>query len=638
MRVDRQNDARGFFDNMSDRPIYAVNWEYFDIVGLVDPDAQILNIGMVFLGDGKAWLDDVSVTDLGPPITSTESARPLNKRALTNVIAFTRLLGYVRHFYPGDEAFKANWNELAVTGMRSVESSRNTEELLERLRAFFEPVAPALKVYKTSERQAAAASLKPPNNYKSLKVTSYRHNGFGQGVANSPYHSDRIVKAVADMAANDDAIGLMHPYAADLGGGVSCLVPLSVFTDEQGTLPRGTYKRDSEKELLISYSGNDRATRLADVALIWNVVQHFYPYFDVEKVDWRRSLADTLTKAAVDADETAFLKTLQHMIAGLNDGHGGAYFSRDNNTFPLPVIFDRIEGRLVIMNAVAEHANGLKPGDVVVKVNNKPAARVLEELEENISAATPQWKLKRALETLRYGPKNSEVVLEVVSGTDRPRTVTVRRDAEYRSLEEIRPQKVSEVRPGIFYVDIGRVTDDDLRSALPQLEKAKGVIFDLRGYPNVSTDLLTHLTDKPIQSARWMVPIITAPDQSGTIEYETGGRWNLEPKSPKLSGKIAFLTDGRAVSYAESYMGIIEAYHLASIVGETTAGTNGNINPVKLPGGYTVIWTGMKVLKHDGSQHHGIGIKPTDPVSRTVRSIASGKDEQLDAAIEIVSR
>jgi C-terminal processing protease CtpA/Prc len=98
------------------------------------------------------------------------------------------------------------------------------------------------------------------------------------------------------------------------------------------------------------------------------------------------------------------------------------------------------------------------------------------------------------------------------------------------------------------------------------------------------------------------------------------------------------LTDGRAVSYAESYMGIVEAYHLASIVGETTAGTNGNINPVKLPGGYTVIWTGMKVLKHDGSRHHGVGIKPTDPVSRTIRGIAGGKDEQLDAAIEIVSR
>ena len=85
-------------------------------------------------------------------------------------------------------------------------------------------------------------------------------------------------------------------------------------------------------------------------------------------------------------------------------------------------------------------------------------------------------------------------------------------------------------------------------------------------------------------------------------------------------------------------MGIIEAYKLAEIVGETTAGTNGNVNPIVLPGGYTVAWTGMKVLKHDGSQHHGIGIHPTVPVSRTIRGVTEKRDEQLERAIAIVGQ
>jgi C-terminal processing protease CtpA/Prc len=71
-------------------------------------------------------------------------------------------------------------------------------------------------------------------------------------------------------------------------------------------------------------------------------------------------------------------------------------------------------------------------------------------------------------------------------------------------------------------------------------------------------------------------------------------------------------------------------------VGGPTAGTNGNVNPVLLPGGYRLIWTGMKVLKHDGSRHHGIGIQPTIPVSRTVAGIARGRDELLEKAIEAV--
>jgi hypothetical protein len=44
----------------------------------------------------------------------------------------------------------------------------------------------------------------------------------------------------------------------------------------------------------------------------------------------------------------------------------------------------------------------------------------------------------------------------------------------------------------------------------------------------------------------------------------------------------------------------------------------------------------MKVLKHDGSQQHGIGILPTVPVSRTRQGVAEGKDEILLRGIEVV--
>jgi C-terminal processing protease CtpA/Prc len=71
-------------------------------------------------------------------------------------------------------------------------------------------------------------------------------------------------------------------------------------------------------------------------------------------------------------------------------------------------------------------------------------------------------------------------------------------------------------------------------------------------------------------------------------------------------------------------------------VGEPTAGTNGNVNPFRLPGGYSVSWTGMKVLKHDGSQHHGIGILPTVPAHRTRRGVAAGRDEILDRGVELL--
>jgi len=112
----------------------------------------------------------------------------------------------------------------------------------------------------------------------------------------------------------------------------------------------------------------------------------------------------------------------------------------------------------------------------------------------------------------------------------------------------------------------------------------------------------------------------------------------VTPLLPRFKGKIAFLTDGRAISYAETYLGIIEHFKLGDLVGSPTARTNGNVNPFTLPGGYTIIWTGMRVVKRDGSPHHGVGIIPTVPVSRSITGIRAGRDEVLERAQALVTR
>ena len=73
---------------------------------------------------------------------------------------------------------------------------------------------------------------------------------------------------------------------------------------------------------------------------------------------------------------------------------------------------------------------------------------------------------------------------------------------------------------------------------------------------------------------------------------------------------------------------------------DMVASTNSIVQtaPITLPGGYTVTWTGMRVLKHDGSRHHGVGILPTVPVSPTLRGLVEGRDEILERALEVVER
>ena len=46
----------------------------------------------------------------------------------------------------------------------------------------------------------------------------------------------------------------------------------------------------------------------------------------------------------------------------------------------------------------------------------------------------------------------------------------------------------------------------------------------------------------------------------------------------------------------------------------------------------------MRVVKHDGSQHHLIGILPTVPAERTIQGVIEGRDELLEKALEIIER
>jgi tetratricopeptide (TPR) repeat protein len=60
LSVDRSNRQRGFFDNMDDRPIRSMDWTRCEISCPVDRDATFINFGVMSLGRGKVWVDDVS--------------------------------------------------------------------------------------------------------------------------------------------------------------------------------------------------------------------------------------------------------------------------------------------------------------------------------------------------------------------------------------------------------------------------------------------------------------------------------------------------------------------------------------------------------------------------------------------------
>ena len=468
----------------------------------------------------------------------------------------------------------------------------------------------------------------------------WHHSGRGSsslgGIPGNVYFSSRDSKPAAFGKIPDGFANPLEDLRFDLPGGVTCLLPLAVYATDKGTLPLAGSPPDfTGSAEAHPKSGNDRSVRLAGLILAWNDFEHFYPYFDVVRTDWNAELKNGLLEAASDSDGSAFFRTLQKMVAALHDGHGYVSHSGDNFRYGANVTWDFVEGKIVADQV--HNLEGMAPGDVLLTIDKRPALEVLKERESLRSGATSQWLRWASLKDLTSCKLKGafDVEIQRYKYAGEIRHLQLHCDKPVQEVREKRPQKTKEIEPGIFYVDLDQASDSDYEAILPQLTKAKSIIYDMRGYPgNIhnAKALFSNWTKIEIASPQWHIPQVIRPDRDGMTFRRS--QWHISSAAPYLSARKIFLADGRAISYAETCIGIVEYYHLGEILGEPTAGTNGNINSTKLPGGYTINWTGMRVLRQDGSQHHGVGIQPTIVIHRTQAGIAAGRDEFLERAVQ----
>jgi len=577
LRVDREKGQRGFFDNMNDRPIQSSQWGYYEITGPVAADAQQICFGFFLKGSGAALADDFQLLQKkeGP-------AEPWELVPITN---------------PSFEADKEG----------EAPSQWSCQDM---------------EAYSLRVTSAAAAS---GSNSVSISSPPLVISGPLPDFQPMPKMGDHVDK--------------------EIGSGLSCLMPIALYGTEIHTYPQSSEKILARlKDNVIreipqdpgSLSGDDLYVRLADIVIAWNVFQHFYPYFDVVQTDWQAALTEALVQAYQDKNKLDFLKNLKKFTAKLKDGHVFVTLEEDTSaSYRLPLSWDWIEKQLVITAIYDETISHIQLGDVVAKINGVTAEEAMRKEEQYVSASTPGWKRFRTLTALLEGEKNAEFRLEMErNGKTYHETLHASASAQESyalyTKNAIQSKKLEE---GIFYLNLSRITMEEIYQVMPELTKAKAIVCDLRGYPHQNHQFIRHLL-KEKDTAKWLwVPQVIYPDYENVTFQKLG--WEMEPLPPAVTAKIVFIINSKAISYAESYLGFIEGYKLATIVGQPSAGTNGDINPFELPGRYTISWTGMRVVKHDGSQQHGVGIIPHVLVERTIKGIREGRDEFLEKALEI---
>jgi hypothetical protein len=564
LRVDRPNQAMGFFDNMQDRPIREPRWHEYTIQGTVADDAAFLAIGAMASGAVTADFDAIDLAAKGP---------------------------------------SGDWTPVPIKDPG------------------FEAASDA----------GAAGWLRAGNSQTA--VVSRPGEGARQGRQFLRFTPPPAGAADAELFADASPAPGAH-VDVDLGSGLKARVPLAL-TDARA---RSDAARQGSLDALAAVAsvpgpsetpGLDE--RLADVVVAWNVLRHFYPYWTEAGVDWDARLRPRLESARAAETRAAQRDALRALVADARDGHGFVGDALDKTEKgSLPVRLALLGDRLVITaSAVPSDA---PVGAAVSTIDGTPAAPRLAAATRLFSGTT-QWREVRAASELAACPKGATVRLGIEAGAESREVALICRPTPPPA--EKRPEPVTELEPGVWYVDLTRATMAQVTPVLDKLAAARGVVFDMRGYPgDAGAGILPHLLQAP-ESDRWMhVAKIVGPFGQ-SIGWQSFG-WDVKPASPRIAGQAVFLTDGRAISYAESVMGYVGDRRLGTIVGGTTAGTNGNVATFTTPGGYTLGFTGMRVTGHDGSTpHHLVGVKPDIPAAPTLAGLRAGRDEVLERGLAV---
>ena len=385
----------------------------------------------------------------------------------------------------------------------------------------------------------------------------------------------------------------------------------------------------------------DLPYRLLALFRLWSIVDRFYPFAD-RLGDWRAVLAEFIPRFEGASTGEDYAGAVLELVARLEDGHAIAYGGPTwgilgARLFPLEL--RSIEGRFVVTGKAEElpRDSPIAIGDEVVSIDGEPLKGRVRRLWKYYSGSNEAGRTATVLSWAMRGPHDSVAELVVRGADGTTRNVNV---ARTRTRNIVREGEIWRLLNGnIGYVDLTRLTVEQVDEVFTALNGTEALVFDMRGYPNG----LTTWSIPPRLNTRHAAvgAIFRRPQLVPAEEIETQTSYSFAQVLPKIDralygGRTVMLIDERTFSQAEWTGLLLEAANGTKFIGSNSAGAVGDKTYVYLPGGIEATFTGHDVRHADGRPVQGIGLVPDVRVEPTVAGIRAGRDEVLERAVAYV--
>ena len=396
-----------------------------------------------------------------------------------------------------------------------------------------------------------------------------------------------------------------------------------------------------------SMSYPDDGYRLLALYRYWNIINYFFPYKHLMDEEWNTKLIEYIPQFLNAKDELEYeLATIQ-LIGDIQDTHANLWGGADKidewkgtNYPPIHVRF--IENKLVVTDYYNEELRDevrLKVGDIITKINGTSVEKIVEQKSKYYPASNIPTMLRDISADLLRSNSN-EIEIDYTSENSKEQTKSLKlyqRDSLniYSWYRKSNDKSYKMLDNNIGYVTLSSIKDEDIQNIKNEFKDTKGIIIDIRNYP--STFVPFSLGSYFVSSSTPFVKF-TNGNVENPGEFTFTKKLEIPKRGKTYKGKLVVLINELSQSQAEYTTMAFKAGDNTTIIGSTTAGADGNVSAISLPGGLRTMISGIGVYYPNGKETQRIGIIPDIIVKPTIKGIREGKDEVLEKAIQLINR
>jgi hypothetical protein len=602
-------------ENMKSQQLKGTHdWAQYRIQLPINPAAQRITFGVFVAGTGTLWADDLELLVDGKPIAEAPWMPPrladpefdsgsrivlnsLTPTQVSNLVTLARVWGMLKYHHPTVTSGQRRWDYELLRVLPAILAAPDRAHANDALVAWIDKLGPIPPCGPCVPAPSGELDIKP--------VLDWIHD---RGVLGTLL-SQRLESIYTNRTGKQF-------YLSIAGNG-------NPSFDHELDYPQITFP--------------DAGFQLLALFRWWNILQYWAPDRDVAAQDWTAVLAGFIPRLALAKDKTAYQLALFELIAKANDTHANLWSALAARPpvgdCALPVTLRFIGDRPIVYRVDSPDA-GLQPGDILDNLDGTSVESMID-----------RW-------TVYYADSNDaarkrDIAANLTRGVCGPVPVKITRGGLpvqiLATRNHFKPGAVTHDQPGdtfrllspqVAYIKLSSIKAADLPTYFEKAKNTKGIVVDIRNYPSefmpfaMGAYLATHPT-----------PFVafTFPDLANPGAFHFGDGPMIKPGPVHYGGKVAILVDETSQSQAEYTAMALRAMPNSIVVGSTTAGADGDISIIHLPGQLSTLISGVGVFYPDHRPTQRVGIVPDVVARPTIQGIAAGRDEVLETAMRLIT-